>query len=60
MYLSAYINVTDNFPYTLHSQDLLTALVPRSHTEFGKKAFMVAALTTWNNLQEVLKNWKCN
>ncbi len=54
-YLCTYLTFTSNPSYRLHSLDFLTASVPRTRTEFGKRAFMFSAPSAWNNLQKSLK-----
>lgn len=54
-YLCTYLTITPNLVYSLRSQDYISAPVPRTRTEFGKRAFMYSAPSTWNELQKTLK-----
>ena len=54
-YLCTYLTFKSDSSYSLRSLDFLSTSVPRTCTEFGKRAFMYSAPSAWNTVQKTLK-----
>ena len=50
-YICSLISLKEMGRYELRSQDLIQLNTPCARTEFGKKAFMCAAPSSWSTLQ---------
>lgn len=54
-YLCTFIALQYNNNYRLRSQNSVLLTVPKTRTEFGKKAFQLSAPLAWNELQRTMK-----